>query len=306
MAAFEDNIISGTEFNPNKDVKYTKPKVSPNGRKTVGILNAHSNSLLDINAPLMFTWGVNKNLNEQTGRIKYDLPLQFPNDDYPNEDATAFLEKMKQFEQKIRKDAIKNSKEWFGKDNMSEDVVDALMYPIVKYPKIKGTQDPDYSKPPHLRLQLNEWEGEWKFDLYNTEFECIYPNSEQPEDTPLTLIPDKAKISTLITCGGVFFIGGKFGVTWKLKQAIVQPRYQAPARGVCRIKPKAADIDEMKKQKVDDEDDDDEPQTVEEKAQTEDSDEEEEVAEPEPEPEPEPVKPKKKVVKKKVVKKKST
>jgi hypothetical protein len=47
------------------------------------------------------------------------------------------------------------------------------------------------------------------------------------EDT----IPKGAFITALIQCGGIWFAGGKFGITFKLKQACVQPSDFLP-RGV--------------------------------------------------------------------------
>ena len=77
-------------------------------------------------------------------------------------DAEAFLDSMKAFEQKIKDDALKNSKEWFGKSKMSAEVLDALFTPMLKYPKDKDTGEADYDRAPTLRVKIPFWEGEWK------------------------------------------------------------------------------------------------------------------------------------------------
>ena len=64
--------------------------------------------------------------------MTYDMALQFPSDEYAKEDTTNFLENMKNFENRMKRDAITNSKEWFGKNKMSEDTVDALWTPYVE------------------------------------------------------------------------------------------------------------------------------------------------------------------------------
>ena len=48
-------IIIGETFNPAKDVKYSKPKVNTSGGKSIGILNALTNSATFIATPLMMT-----------------------------------------------------------------------------------------------------------------------------------------------------------------------------------------------------------------------------------------------------------
>ena len=44
---------------------------------------------------------------------------------------------MQEFEQKIKNDAIVNSKEWLGKTKTEPAVVEALWNPMLKYPKNK-------------------------------------------------------------------------------------------------------------------------------------------------------------------------
>ena len=51
-------IISATNFNAYKDVKFTKPKVNKSGGKSVGILNQLNKPLM-LSTPEILTWGVN-------------------------------------------------------------------------------------------------------------------------------------------------------------------------------------------------------------------------------------------------------
>ena len=46
----------------------------------------------------------------------------------------------------------------FGKSKMSREVAEALMYPILKYPKDKSTGEPDMSRYPTVKLRLPYWE----------------------------------------------------------------------------------------------------------------------------------------------------
>ena len=132
-------ILSGANFTPSSDIKYSKPKVDARGGKSVGILNSGSNSATYISTPLMLTWGVNEYVDDKSGKVSYDMALQFPSEEYAKEDTTNFMNNMIDFENKLKADAIKNSKEWFGKAKMSEDAIDALWTPMLKYPKDKNT-----------------------------------------------------------------------------------------------------------------------------------------------------------------------
>ena len=70
-----------TSFNANTDMDYTKPRVNSNGGKSISIIHKDTKKQLHVSVPLMLTWGVNVRQDENTGRISYDLALQFPRPD---------------------------------------------------------------------------------------------------------------------------------------------------------------------------------------------------------------------------------
>ena len=311
MSSFEINVIQGSRLDPERDIKYSKPKVDSHGSKSVGILNAASNTATFISTPLMLTWGVNEFVDEKSGKVSYDLSLQFSNEGYGKADESSFLEAMTNFENKIKSDAITNAKEWFGKTKMSPDAIDALWTPILKFPKDKATGEPDTSKAPTLKVKIPFWEGEFKIDgIFNSEQKLLYPNPETPDTQVKDLITKGSNVALVILCGGIWFANGKFGVTWKLKQGIVKPR--ASFSGKCHVilsdedkerlnnSTNSFDKTEANEDDVEDEED------VEDDVNVDDSDEEEQAIVEEVKKEVAPVveePPKKKVVKKKVVKK---
>jgi len=247
----EKMILSGVSFDCASDVKYSKPKVNAVGGKSVGILNAATNSATYISTPLMLTWGVNSFTDDKTGKTTYDMSLQFPTNEYANDDTRAFLENMKALEERIKADAIANSKEWFGKTKMSADVIEALWTPMLKYPKDKDSGEFDMTRSPTLRIKMPVWEGEWKCELYDMDRTQIFPDNDVPNRTPLDIINKGANIATVIQCGGIWFANGKFGITWKLFQGVVKPK--ATLRGTCHIQLSSSD-----KQKLNAQDDNDE------------------------------------------------
>ena len=231
----EKMIISGSEFNSDKDVFYSKPKVNNSGGKNVGIQNASSKKVLFLSTPLMLTWGVNENDFEGTGRKTYDLALQFPRDQDSNfnNDTANLLEALQNFENKIKSDAISNSKEWFNKPRMTSDMVDVLWTPMLKYPKDPTTGEPDLTRSPTLRVKIPYYEDVFKVELYDTDREMIFPDPNNDGLLPMHIIEKGQNIAVVIQSGGIWFANGKFGTTWKLIQAVVQPR--ASLYGKCHI-----------------------------------------------------------------------
>jgi hypothetical protein len=225
-------IISGTSFNPNTDYKYAKPKVNNSGGKSVGIHNAATNSVLNLQTPLMLTWGVNENTDKKTGEVQsYSMALQFPSDEYKTPGISKFFAALQQFEAKIKQDAVTNAKEWFGKA-MSAEVIGAIFNPVLSYSKNPQTGEPDHTKNPTLRIKLPFYDGEWKgIEIYDSNSNALFPNSDGK--SPKDLIVKGSDAALIITCGGLWFAGGSFGVTWRLVQAVLKPK--PSLRGKCHI-----------------------------------------------------------------------
>ena len=239
-----DMVIPGASFNPASDMKYTKPKVNSVGGRSVGIVNSKTSSVLNLSSPLMLTWGVQSFTDDKSGKVSYDLALQFPNEGFETPATKKFLDNMTAFEKKIKEDAITNSKEWFSKPKMTSDAVDALWTPILKYPKNKDTLEADTSRAPTIKVKLPFWDGAWKdLELYDTDMQPVFPDPMNPALSPQDLIAKGSHIAVSIQCGGIWFANGKFGVTWKLFQAIVKPKMSL--KGKCHIK-----LDEEDKTKI--------------------------------------------------------
>jgi hypothetical protein len=252
-----DRIIDGTQFNAN-NIIYCAPKATPQGAKSVNILSKNTKTFLTLSTPLMLTWGASDFVDEKTGISdgKFSLALQFPSDEYKNEDTSVFLLNMKALEDKIKSDALVNSKEWFGKVHKSAEVVEALWTPMLKYPKNKQTGEYDYNKQPTLKIKLPQWEGSWRSEIYDEEGEKLYPCVENPGVSPLDYLKKGTNIACLIQFAGIWFVNGKFSASWKLVQAVVQ-KPKASLQGQCLIPLKPKDKEVLKNQKVVDDDTED-------------------------------------------------
>lgn len=245
-----DTIIDGTLFNAD-NIKYSAPKANPAGGKSINIINKMTSSGVRLATPTLLTWGASDFVDDSgKGNGKFEMSLQFPNDeDDKTADTNAFLANLIKLENKVKADALKFSKEWFGKVLKSEDVVEALWTPMLKYSRNKSTGEADYGRAPVLRVKLAQWEGVWKSEIYDEDGEKLFPDSSNPTITPLDFIRKGGQIATIIQCGGLWFANGKFGMTWKLVQAAVQ-KPKPVITGTCFIRLKKADKDKIANQEV--------------------------------------------------------
>jgi len=235
-------FVDGTLFDCTK-TRYGAPKANASGGKAISVFSTAINSGLKLSTPLMLTWGA----SDFEGNKQYAMSLQFPSAEYMTADTDAFLRNMKAFEEKIRADALTYSKEWFGKVHKSAEVIDALFTPMLKYPKDKQTRDFDYTKAPVLSVKTPNYEGVWKFEVYDEDENKLYPDGANTMINPLDYLQRGTHLATIIQCGGLWFANGKFGITWRLAQAVVQ-KPKETIGGRCLLKLKSDDKQKLKAQ----------------------------------------------------------
>ena len=239
-------IIDGTNIDTNA-FSYSAPKAHESGGKVVNLYNKYFKESLTISTPLILTWGAQEGMDQAkkpTG--KFTMSLQFPNADFPNADCEAFLKNMRALEAKIKADGLANSKEWFGKVITNPDIIDEKFNVMLRHPKFKGTDEPDTSKAPTLTVKVPCWKGVWKSEIYDEDGEPLYVGGKTAGlVTPLDFLKPKTHVICLLQCGGIWFVNGKFSITWNLKQAIVQ-KPKASMEGQCFIKLKTADKEKLK------------------------------------------------------------
>ncbi len=309
------NITHIKNFDVTK-LSYKEPKVNSRGGKAVQVL--YDNKPFCIQFPLTLNWGLNVN-EDDAGRPKYDIALQF--EPHKTNSQQVFLNKMKEFEEKVKNDIVTNSKKWLGK-TQSKEVVEALMYPMLKYRKQKdkngqSTGEPDYDSNPTLKLKVWCFDGRFIVELYDCDKNQLYmpPKRDKPprncaenqeeHTTPEDFITKGSHMSGLMVCTGLWFSGGKCGITFKLEQAKIKSPQRLVGNGTCHMLDDDDDAETLQQLKekeekenseesqggyagVDDDDEDDVDNTV-------DDDEEEESV---------PQKKEVKKVKKKIIKKK--
>ena len=241
-----NSIVNGTNIDTSL-FSYSAPKAHASGGKVVNLYNKHFKESLTISTPLILTWGAQEGQDQQKNLTgKYTMSLQFPTPGYSTPDLDAFLQSMKTLEQKVKSDALIYSKEWFGKTISSPEVMEEKFNVMLRHPKIKGSQEPDVSKPPTLTVKIPCWSGSWKSEIYDEDGTPLYVNGKvNPHLSPLEYIKPKTHVICLIQCGGLWFVNGKVSITWNLKQAMVQ-KPKPSMEGICLLRPKVEDKEKLK------------------------------------------------------------
>ena len=235
-------ITPASEFTPETDVKYGQPKKLENGSTSIKVLNSKTNKPLYISLPLFFTWGISEYVSPE-GKVSYSLSLQFPSDEYASDETRTILKNLLEFQDKLKADALINSRQWLGAPHKSPDVIDALFTPMIKYRKDRETGEIDYNSNPTLRAKVPFWEGKFNCEIYDVNGNKLFPLSDaQLADyerngvtppTPCDIVPKATRTAPILMCGGIWTAAGKFGATWKYVQGVVKP--QESLYGKCHV-----------------------------------------------------------------------
>lgn len=248
-------VLSVNEWNPTS-TKYMAPKINERGGKSINIISKQTNRGLHISTPLLMTWGVSDFVDEKgESDGKFSVSLNFPNEEYKTQATDLFLQKLKDFENQILDDAVKNSENWWGEE-MSREVAKHTFFPFIKYSKNKETKKTDYSRPPSIRAKVPYYNSKWGVEIYDTKSNMIFP-CDNEHLTPVDFIPKMSSVACVLQCGGIWIGGKGWGLTWKLIQCVVKPREIQSVYGKLQIQLSPEDKNALEAQEFKDDIDDD-------------------------------------------------
>jgi hypothetical protein len=186
-------------------------KKQANGSKMVwlNVREATGDEPLVFQTPEMVgPYGISVWPSDNGGPDKYSLDLSFAGLD-SREAVKALYDFLETLEQRLLHDAMENSMAWFGKKYPSLDVIEALRTPIIK--RGKG----DY--PPTFNMKLPLKDGKFQFPVFD--------GKRTEVDLFDVLGTSKgARYQAILQCTGVWIVGTKFGVTFKVRQLkVVRP-----------------------------------------------------------------------------------
>ena len=200
-------VVSPASFSVGK-VTFSPVKSLESGGKQA-YLNYEGRPLVMQVGPLETPFGLSVFDKVSPPKYSVDLKLRGYDDPATNPKTATIYNALHGLDEYMLDQAVKNSKAWF-KGDKSREVLSELYTPTVKFAKDQEGNLKPY--PPTLKLQMRQRDG--KFETQ------VYDDKKRPlTDVPLEDILVKGAIITaLIQCTGVWFAGGKFGLSWKAVQ----------------------------------------------------------------------------------------
>lgn len=157
-------------------------------------------------------YGLNKyDVGEKASNPDYSIDISFDGYDVPGP-VQDYYNVIKAFDTFVKAEGYKNRKLWF-KGDLSKEVVDAFYNDSIKVAKDKEGNLKPYAPTQKLKLNMGG-AVERRTKLYDVDGKLLSEPIEK-------LLLKGVTLTAIIECGGVWFAGGKFGVTWRATQVIV-------------------------------------------------------------------------------------
>lgn len=213
-----EQVIRYNKLNMN-NVTFTEMKANRYGGKTVGV--KYNGKTMVVQTPKMYLpyglseFHVKDSNGNNTGDVKYSLDLSFKGwNDEGSSPTKTFYENMKKLDELLVAKGVENRVAWFKSKSHTKEVVKALYSSAVRMSKDRETGEVTDKWPPTMKAKVYNYDGTFKCDAYNAKREPV-DFSEN--------VTKGCYVQALVSCNSVWFAGGKFGVTWSMRQLIVHP-----------------------------------------------------------------------------------
>lgn len=194
--------------------------------------------------------------NDDTGKFNCKVSLKTDG----NKDIEKFVEKMSEFDEKIKADAKKNSMSWFKKKSMTDEVIEDKYTPIVRHYKDPETGEFTGKYPAQMGFKVAKRNGVFQCKFYDDTRSKI--NVDKPDEDGFqdvtNLLSKGSSATMLLQCTGLWFSSVGFGATWKAVQMLVKipETLEEFAFRDDTVTKNTVDLDETQVEDSDDSDDD--------------------------------------------------
>jgi hypothetical protein len=204
------NVVLHDSLSTSK-ITITAPKVLESGAKASYLNYEGGKLVLQTALSMSLPFGLSVYDKNPSGTPEYSVDLSFRGAD-TNPEIKAFQAKMTELDNFMIDQGVKNCKAWF-KSDLKREVVQAFYTPIVKFAKDKEGNLQPY--PPTLKAKLRKIKDDFEAKFYDV-------GGKAYKDTPIEdLLPKNAQVTCLLECGGVWFAGSKYGLTFRVKQVVI-------------------------------------------------------------------------------------
>lgn len=202
------SIIYPSNFS-TANVTISAPKLLQSGAKQAYLNYSQGRLVMQSAVAMSVPFGLN--CFDKQGPPEYSVDISFRGHEQRPE-LKEFMDVLSSLDEFMISEGVKNSRAWFKAD-LNREVIKAFYTPSLKYSKDKEGNVLSY--PPSIKLKLRKTNGEFDAKFYDI-------NGTLYKGVPVEdLLAKGVQVTAIMECGGVWFAGSKFGLTWRAKQIAV-------------------------------------------------------------------------------------
>jgi hypothetical protein len=204
------NVVTSSNFNSQK-ISFSAMKSLDSGGKQAYV-NYDGGMFVVQTTSCRLPFGMN--CFDKAGPAKYSVDICLTGYDEAGSKMQQFYNVLQSLDDFMIEQGVRNSKAWF-KSELSRDVIKAFYTPVLKWSKDKDGNVKPY--PPNVKLNLKKKRDSDAFDV-----QCYDDQRTLYRGIPVEeLLVRNATMTSLIQCTGVWIAGSKYGLSWKLVQAMI-------------------------------------------------------------------------------------
>lgn len=200
------SVITSNTFDVKK-LTVSEAKKLDNGSSQV-YLN-YAGGKLRLQAPRL---PVPYDAGDYQGNAKHKVQFSF-RDRNTNKAVGAYVNMLQAVDDYVIDQATKNAGKWFKMPGASREMIALFYTPTIKISKDKEGNPKDY--PPSQSVALKQRNGAFDAVLYDSS------RQELEGITPVEAMRRGAEVTPVIDATGIWIADKKFGLTWKLVQAMI-------------------------------------------------------------------------------------
>ena len=213
------NILNVAEFSTDNLIASAPKQLNPMGAKSVGLNYKfdETQSLITVQTTWMKSFGINKWQDESKPN---DAPKLSVTLSFGGMDSNAEMQSLHSFLEELDNWAIdyvhKNSWELLKVKNTPRDTIAFNYTRSFKTPVDRTTGEPT-GKPDNMKLKITHTGSDYSASFFDVNKKRIDADDVESKFTM------GSNVRALIQCTGFWIAAGKFGLSWKLKQMIIDP-----------------------------------------------------------------------------------
>lgn len=213
------SIVTPETFSVAK-LSISAPKTLDSGAKTAYLNYDGGKLLFQTAAEMTIPYGLSKfEQGPKADNPDFSIDLSFKGYEIDGAPVSLYHGALAKLDEFVMEEAYKNRASWFsGGATKSREVISAFYTPTIKVAIDKQGNPKPY--PPTQKIKLRKMGGEFEVKIYDNDKKRI----TDPMDEVLV---KGCTVTVIVECGGIWFAGGKFGVTWRAKQIML---HKSPER----------------------------------------------------------------------------